>query len=977
MKKKITNKFRFNTGIRDLIISEKPVYCVVHYIMNYSGVPIEDGLDGEYCLNIIDAMLYYYHSNTWSGIDLAKNEDENNFVEYAFLFAGTGNANAGNGINIPDMKIYEKIYGEKFNSRYANDGVTLLVKNASLNFEQNSLLAYDKDTNTWTLVSGSGEGGGGATYVEGEGIDLIELPTEEIEIAGELATTGLTIEESNRGISAFTNESFTSNDGFVQIWRVDAGYWCDHFLPFIIDKWFHLYDYLYWVSPGEEDDWDDDEMSQFNIIKDGWEFSDAYDDIDIVLRNDYLTMMDAKAISFHFDMSEDVLDAINGGEEIRVDFSVQDANGNNIMISYESGNWSYYGYDLIQNINNQPFIIMPNQNAPVQHIILTLDEYDTINPSDIILKDIRIYDKEIEPTNILFKAWGKDDIVQIREVDYIPNTPVVPNYVQDNTITGLNYIEFDKSVNIKSFSVVLPDDSVIDLDLSTWIPENIQESNSGYSINHDFYHIDPWDKIEINMGDDFIFKSLSVDYELADDNTCYKVEKVLCAEYPKWIDITEYFEISQGNVVRDSNNNFFRYESSAGWGGEANLSLVFTRLHGLEKIKPYEYPFKLRFTFETIADGTIVSWSATQNYNNVGDQCLIKTSNIENNTFTWVTQWDKRLINFSYSDGGGEGYTTARGAGEVPPSTATISITKIECYVDIISCEKWLDITRVLRDEYSDEPNSPDNNIWNGQFYNLYYIRQRYNGIALNLTDTNYVLAASSTNLIRMKNQISSDTYYDRGNNNILIPEYLKIDETITNHEFGYYVGRDTNYFSVDNDIVAPSDYEPTWIIKADYIQESTLSITEFAAFTTPENFNTDECPVNFVNITNNLEIADLGTYDDTNKLFISEPFGDAYNTYHGVVLQLKNDFDIPFNIYLIRVFFYDYGNVYNSWPGETFTIGYPFINETTDPVNIITYSDQYYMKEWPTDWDKSKLLIKTVNRPFSIFRVDVWTYDD
>jgi len=221
----ITNKFRAKVGIRDSITVEKPIEYIVHYLMDYTGVPTNVGLPDECCLNIVDSKLFQYDNVSSSWIE------KNINVENCFLFSDVGHYNSGNGHNLPDMMIYQKELDGSFSKRYAHDGVFVLIKNKSRNHTKNCLRVYQKSINEWTepdVGSSSGVTDEAVQDIvanllqEGEAIDLnYNDSLNMLTISCELAESGDS--SVNKGVANFSNESFAVNTGFVSIYKIDGG----------------------------------------------------------------------------------------------------------------------------------------------------------------------------------------------------------------------------------------------------------------------------------------------------------------------------------------------------------------------------------------------------------------------------------------------------------------------------------------------------------------------------------------------------------------------------------------------------------------------------------------------------------------------------------------------------------------------------------------------------------------------------------
>ena len=127
----ITTKFRGPIGIKNFTIAEKPFYCVIHYVKTEVGPPTTNGLDGEYCLNTADEILYRFNGSNWVNHNIS--------IEDRFVFCKNGSSPNDCGENIADMKIYY-YENNKYESKDAYDGIIVLLKNESLGFTSNSLL---------------------------------------------------------------------------------------------------------------------------------------------------------------------------------------------------------------------------------------------------------------------------------------------------------------------------------------------------------------------------------------------------------------------------------------------------------------------------------------------------------------------------------------------------------------------------------------------------------------------------------------------------------------------------------------------------------------------------------------------------------------------------------------------------------------------------------------------------------------------
>jgi len=142
----ITNKFRADVGIRLLHVIEGPIDYVIHYVKTTNGPPTNPALLNEHCLNTFSHILYYFNNTSWIPITIQSN--------FRFVFCGSGSVSSGNGTNIPNMYIYTWD-GEEFIISAATDGVSVLIRNTSLNYNQNSILIYDNINNTWITSTAS------------------------------------------------------------------------------------------------------------------------------------------------------------------------------------------------------------------------------------------------------------------------------------------------------------------------------------------------------------------------------------------------------------------------------------------------------------------------------------------------------------------------------------------------------------------------------------------------------------------------------------------------------------------------------------------------------------------------------------------------------------------------------------------------------------------------------------------------------
>jgi len=142
----VTTKFRANVGIRELIVAETPLYCVIHYVKTTNGSPTNPGLVNEFCLNVLEKKLYQFNGMIWNNISINTTD--------RFLFCKDGLRANGCGNNIADQTIYYKC-GIIYENKYATDGIVVLIKNTSLGFKANSLIAYNGSDNTWIVNEAS------------------------------------------------------------------------------------------------------------------------------------------------------------------------------------------------------------------------------------------------------------------------------------------------------------------------------------------------------------------------------------------------------------------------------------------------------------------------------------------------------------------------------------------------------------------------------------------------------------------------------------------------------------------------------------------------------------------------------------------------------------------------------------------------------------------------------------------------------
>jgi len=217
----ITNKFRAPVGIRDLVIAEKPIDYVIHYLKSTSGVPSGGGAIDEYCLNIIDNVLYSYDGGSWNGTPLTINQ--------RFCFCGNGITGSGNGSNIPDQYLYD-FDGINCSSKQAPDGIVVLIKKKSLDFSKESLITYDKTHNNWIKSSTSSSSTTDEDIddrvanllQEGEAIDLsYNDALNTLTVSCELAESGNS--SVNKGVASFNSDSFSVTSGHVDITNINGG----------------------------------------------------------------------------------------------------------------------------------------------------------------------------------------------------------------------------------------------------------------------------------------------------------------------------------------------------------------------------------------------------------------------------------------------------------------------------------------------------------------------------------------------------------------------------------------------------------------------------------------------------------------------------------------------------------------------------------------------------------------------------------